>query len=357
MQKVYILIPTLNPNDELVSYVEKLQKKGFKEILVVNDGSKEKCREIFERLQDMGCQVINHALNLGKGRALKNGFNFFLNLPDCDSYIGVITVDSDGQHSVEDVANMALALEEHQDSLIMGCRDFNLDCVPRKSSFGNKMTRSVFRLLYGVRYQDTQTGLRGFPTELIPKFIQLYGERFEYETNMLIETALKKIPVYEVIIKTIYIDNNSETHFRPIQDSLAIYSLIFKSFLLYICSSLASFVIDIGFFQLFIQIFKKLGVIDGRILGATIIARVISSLFNYSVNKKVVFKNGSGKVSLLRYYILCVCQMLVSAGLVTIGYWALQIPESIIKIVVDTVLFVVSYQIQQRWVFNKSTNE
>lgn len=352
MREPYILIPALNPSEDLIEYVKCLQSRGFHHILVVNDGSRAECKVIFDEINSIdGCSVLNHAVNLGKGRAMKNGFNYFLNRTDVSEYTGIITVDSDGQHSVEDVEKVAISLEENPDSLIMGCRDFSLDFVPKKSSFGNKMTCRIFHLLYGVNLRDTQTGLRGFPTGIIPKFIQLYGERFELETNMLIEAALKKIPIKEVEIRTIYIDNNSETHFRPIQDSWAIYSLIFKSFLLYMCSSLASFVIDIGLFQLFITIFKWVGITNGYIMGATVTARVFSSLFNYAVNKSVVFKDSSGKASLVKYYILCVFQMLISAGLVTAVYYVFHAPEALIKVVVDTLLFCISYQIQQKWVF------
>jgi len=354
MKEPYILIPAFNPAEDLSDYVNTLRSRGFKHILIVDDGSNEKCRNIFNDIAKIkGCTVIHHAVNLGKGRAMKNGFNYFLNLPNLSEFSGVITVDSDGQHGVEDVVKIAEALKEHPDSLIMGCRDFTLDFVPKKSSFGNKMTCRIFRLLYGVKLKDTQTGLRGFPTSLIPMFIQLYGERFELETSILIEAALKKIPVEEIDIQTIYINNNSETHFRAIQDSWAIYSLIFKSFFLFICSSLASFIIDIGMFQLFMMFFKRIGMSGAYIVGATISARVVSSLFNYFVNKTVVFKNMTGKRSVLKYYILCVCQMLVSAGSVNGIYHAFHAPEVLIKVVVDSLLFCISYQIQQRWVFSK----
>lgn len=358
MKEPYILIPALNPNRDLVEYIRKLIEKGFQHILVINDGSREDCNAIFHEIEAIkGCTVFRHAVNLGKGRALKNGFNFFLNLKDVSNYSGVITVDSDGQHSVDDVEKMAYSLEQHPESLILGCRNFSLEHVPKKSSFGNKITCRVLRLLYGIKLKDTQTGLRGFPTNIIPKFIQLFGERFEYETNMLIEVALKKIPVVEIDIQTIYIDNNSETHFRPLKDSWAIYSLIFKSFFFYMCSSIASFLIDIGLFQLFVTLLKWLSITTGYITLATFAARILSSLFNYTVNRTIVFKNSSNKNSLIKYYILCICQMLISAGVVTGLYQVFQIPEVLIKIVVDTILFCISYQIQQRWVFRKKNHK
>lgn len=352
MKNVYILIPTLNPEESLVSYIKELKKRNFNNILVINDGSNSSKDYIFNEISNIdGCTVFRHAINLGKGRAMKNGFNIFMNLEDRDKYVGMIAVDSDGQHSVEDVEKIYEALIENPNSLIMGSRNFDGEDVPIKSSFGNKMTCKVFRILYGKKLKDTQTGLRGFPTNIIPSFIQLFGERFEYETSMLIECALKKIDIKEVDIKTIYIDNNSETHFRPIKDSLAIYNIIFKSFILYMCSSLLSFFVDIGFFSLFVYLFKSIFNFERYILLSTVAARIISSLFNYTVNKNIVFKSKSGKNTLIKYYVLCVIQMFISAKLVEIIYTATSIKETVIKIIVDTILFCISYQIQQRWVF------
>ncbi len=402
LKKVYIMIPTLNPTEDLIDYIKHLKEKGFNDILVINDGSNKEKQPIFDAIENIdGCKILTHAINLGKGRAMKNGFNFFLNLKNLDEYSGMIAVDSDGQHSVEDVEKIAKLLETTPDSLIMGSRNFDGKDVPIKSSFGNKMTCLVFKLLYGQNLKDTQTGLRGFPTNIIYNFMDLFGERFEYETSMLIECALKKIDIKEVDIQTIYIDNNSETHFRPIKDSLAIYNIILKSFIMYMCSSLMSFFIDIGMFSLFMNLFKYIGFrpikdslaiyniilksfimymcsslmsffidigmfslfmnlfkyiggVGKSILIATVAARIISSLFNYTVNKNVVFKNTDGKSTLVKYYILCITQMLLSAGIVELIYSYFAGGAVLIKVVVDSILFILSYQIQQRWVFKES---
>lgn len=354
MRKTYILIPSLNPDKGLMDYIKVLQSKGFHDILVIDDGSGEEYSGIFELIEAMdGISVLRHAVNLGKGRALKNGFNYYLNLDNLSEFSGVITVDSDGQHSAEDVKKVAAALDTHPNALVMGCRDFSSGgiSVPLKSSLGNRMTCKIFNMLYGVKMKDTQTGLRGFPTEILKSMLQLYGERFEYETNILIEAAIRKIPIVEINIRTIYINDNRGTHFRVVKDSWAIYSLLIKSFFRYICSSLTSFVLDIGLFRLFLYWFKVLGISFGAIAWATFSARVFSSLFNYSLNKNLVFCRESGRSSLVKYYMLSICQMMLSAAMVTMISEIAFIDEVFIKIIVDTALFCISYQIQQRWVF------
>jgi len=347
-----MLIPALNPSKNLIDYVDELIAEGFASILLIDDGSSEQFQWIFDELRKRKeCILLRHAVNLGKGRALKNGINYFLNFEDKDEYLGMITVDSDGQHAVNDVKKLRDALLENPDSVYLGSRNFDLSQVPSKSRSGNKLTSIVFRLLYGVKLQDTQTGLRGIPSSLVPMFIDLAGERFEYEMNMLIACALKKVNVKEIEIKTIYFDDNSETHFNPFTDSIAIYGLLFKTFFKYLMSSGTSFLIDILLFQIILIVLKE-SVAEQRILLATVGARVGSSLINYVMNHNFVFKSKvSGEKTLVKYYILVIIQMLVSAGIVAAVYLITGVPETFIKIIVDSLLFLASYRIQRKFIF------
>ena len=194
----------------------------------INDGSSAEYLDIFERVKQMDCKVLQHAVNLGKGRALKNGFNEFLNLyQDNPDILGIITVDSDGQHAVKDVIQIDDWWKKNKCAeLLLGSRNFKLAGVPFKSRAGNQITSKVYRLLYGIQIRDTQTGLRGIPKELVAGYLQIRGERFEYEMEMLIESAVRGIPVREISIQTIYKNQNTGSHFRPFEDSVLIYRLI-----------------------------------------------------------------------------------------------------------------------------------
>lgn len=360
MKKAVIIIPALNPDDRLISYCDDLIAAGFNRLLLIDDGSDAEHRRIFDALSDKPeCVIFRHAINLGKGRALKNAFNLYLNMEDKDDYCGVITADADGQHTVKDVIRLQEKMAEGCNKLILGARDFDADNVPPKSKFGNKCTRAVFKMLHGAKLQDTQTGLRGVPNAIVAKYVDLYGERFEYETAMLITTAREKIGFEEVIIDTVYENNNEGTHFHPIRDSYAIYKLLLGTFFKYIISSLLSFIIDIGLFKLFLAVFAAAVLGDSkRIVIATVLARILSSLFNFTVNKNVVFnaggKSGAENGSMLvKYYTLCIIQMACSAGLVALIFNALHLPETVIKVCVDTVLFLISYQIQRRLIFKE----
>jgi len=356
-----IIIPALDPDEELFGYVESLIEAGFDKVILVDDGSDAEHRKVFDRLETLKeCFVLRHAINLGKGRGLKNAFNFFLNLPDVSDYCGVITADADGQHKCEDIIRIADKLEENSkngmNSLILGVRDFNLDNVPWKSRFGNKSTITVFRLLHGVKLKDTQTGLRGIPTGIIPDYLELFGERFEYETNMLIVAARSESGIEEIAIETIYENENAGTHFNPIKDSWAIYKLLFGTFFRYVISALSSFVVDILLFKLALVLLKKgdFDRIDASdiIVISTVAARIFSSLYNYAVNKNYVFENRKKGLSfIVKYYILAALQLLCSAYGVAWLFGITGLPEVLVKCVVDAVLFIISFQIQKRIIF------
>lgn len=344
---IALIIPSLEPDQRFIDLLKTLEGQiSFDDVFVVNDGSSESYDHYFEKARQMGCHVMRHSVNLGKGRALKTAFNQILQEPL--GYAGVVIADSDGQHSVKDILRCMKALEDRPESLVLGCRNFYESHVPFKSRMGNLITRNVMKILCGVQISDTQTGLRGISREFMKILMNVSGERFEFETNMLLAAKENNIPIHEVEIQTIYLDGNASTHFRPLQDSLLIYAL-FGKFLL---ASGSSFLVDILLFTLLVWLLK--GTTAEYILVATIGARVVSSAYNYLVNKKGVFKNKEkGMGTLLRYYALCIVQMLASAGLVTLVFGWLGGNETIWKMVVDGLLFVVSFQIQREWVFAK----
>ena len=352
-QDAVILIPSLEPDERLPAYIRRLKEGGFARIVVVDDGSPEKYQPIFNEINEVeDTTVLHHEVNKGKGIALKTGYQWIMdNLRDEIS--GVITADADGQHTVEDCLMLAGKLEDGERALYLGSRDFNADNIPPKSRFGNKMTSLVYKLLYGQYLPDTQTGLRAFRKEELPFMINVEGARFEYEMKVLIACSRAKIPIVPVPIETIYENENEGTHFHPIKDSFRIYKVILGSFFKFMASSLTSVVIDQGIFNLMnLVVFANGAIKDPRkILISTIIARVISATVNFLMNRNLVFKDkGEAGKSFLRYVILGVAIMLLSAG----GTWLLGMTgmsSTVAKLITDTLLYFVSYRLQERWVF------
>lgn len=354
--KVTVILPTYNPAEKLIKVVDGLINAGFDDIVLVDDGGKPEVQPVFDILgQYPCCTVLHHEVNRGKGRALKTGFKYFLeNRPE---QVGVITADDDGQHTPEDILRCARLMEEKKTS-VFGVRDFKAAGIPWKSRFGNRITSGVFKFCCGIVLSDTQTGLRALPRECLPLLENINGERFEYETNMLLEMKQHEMGFIEEKISTIYEDGNKSTHFNPIKDSLKIYGVISK----FLLSSLSCSIIDIVMFTLLNMLLCLFPDEAMRILTATVAARVISSLTNFFINQKKVFKSGAGVGhSLFKYYILSVIQLAASYGAVlglTFAFDCYQsMWQSVIKIVVDTVLFFVSFVFQREWVFKSDKKE
>lgn len=355
---ILVVIPSLNPDEKMISLLADLKAGGFPNVLVVNDGSGPEYDSYFRRAEEeFGCTVLRHAINFGKGRALKTAFNHFLNeYPDFD---GLVMVDSDGQHRIADIQACCRALLERPDALILGSRNFRQEGVPFKSRYGNIITRNVFRLLCGVKISDTQTGLRALSPALAKRFLTTAGDRFEYEMNMLIDCAEDRIPIVEVPIETVYIEENASSHFHPIRDSLKIYAVFGK----FLFSSVSSFLVDIVMFSMLTWVIRltvpewlstdvpylKITV---AILVATAAARIISSLWNYLVNRKIVFQsNANGAVTLLKYYLLAAVILFLSAQGVSLFTHLTGWNSTVVKIPIDMILFLVSFPIQKFWVF------
>ena len=346
--KVPIVIPSYEPDEKLPRLLGELKEAGFQNIVLVDDGSGEGFVHFFDQAKEQyGCRVLHHAVNQGKGRALKTAFNYCLQ--EFAGAVGVITADSDGQHSPECILACVDALLAHPDALVLGCRCFEGEDVPARSEFGNKCTRAVMKYLTGITVSDTQTGLRGIPAFFMERLLMVKGERFEFETNMLLETKERKIPIVEVPIRTIYIEENRTSHFNPIKDSVKIY-MIFGKFLF---SSLSSSVVDLVLFSLFCFFLRDLqwGSIS-YITVATVSARVLSAFYNYSLNLKVVFQSEKTVGSTLpRYILLAVVQMSLSAFLVGKLYPLFGGAEVLVKMPVDVLLFFLSFLIQREFVY------
>lgn len=315
--------------------------------MIIDDGSGEEYQSFFQEYHKKGITVLRNHINLGKGRAIKYAFNYCLNT--YDTMVGTVTADCDGQHSVEDIKKCCQSLIKNPESLIIGTRNFDLENVPFKSRYGNKITRNMFSIFVGIKITDTQSGLRAFGKSTMKKFLDVSGERYEYETNMLIACKEKEIKIEEVPIKTIYIGENETSHFNPIRDSILIYKLFIK----YIMASLSSFLVDILLFTLFLKLLPEInfGMITSIVV-ASLLARTASSIYNFKINEKIVFKNKS-KNSLIKYFILVIIQMFVSAFVVSGLFKMTHLNSTLLKIMVDLVIFVINFIIQREWVFKK----
>ncbi len=341
-----VLIPAYQPDEQLLKLVNRFISETDFTIVVVNDGSAPEKDAVFAQLPH-AVTLLKHEVNQGKGRAMKTGMTYIQeHFPETE---GVVIVDADGQHLLPDVLRVCDELNANPNALILGSRCFS-GKVPLRSMFGNTITRYVFALASGVMIHDTQTGLRAFSVKYIPKLLSLKGERYEYEMNMLLGAAELHIPIREVHIQTVYLDEkNSSSHFNALRDSARIYGCILK----FTGSSIAAFLIDYMLVLTLAAIFGGFS-IDQKLvlLYSAVIARVVSSLCNFLINRRMVFKSKDKiLVTAFKYYAVAALILFLNYLLLQVFNIALKIPLSVAKLIVEALLFMISLGLQRFFVF------
>jgi dolichol-phosphate mannosyltransferase len=193
--------------------------------------------------------------------------------------------------------------------------------------------------------------------------LNVEGDRYEYEMKVLIACTTAKIPIVPVTIETIYENGNEGTHFHPIRDSYRIYKVILGSFIKFAAASLFCFLVDQLLFNVLrVYLFPALGIrlefalpfgikLDNTSL-SNYTARLFSGILNFKLNKDIVFKVREKRGAVLRYIITAVIIIILSTlGIKGLGL--LGMSPLLAKLLVDTLLYFLSYRIQRQWVFKE----
>jgi glycosyltransferase involved in cell wall biosynthesis len=334
-----VLIPAYEPNERLIKLIYELKAICNYNIVIVDDGSGDVYKDVFTRAADIGCTVLTHKVNKGKGQALKTGFSY---IKETTEEEGVVCADCDGQHLPKDIIKIGETISKHHNSIILGTRRFMGD-VPFRSSFGNSITRTVFSFASGTKIFDTQTGLRGFYTDMLQWLCGIKGQRFEYEMNMLLEAVPSGYDFQEVDINTVYLEQNKSSHFHALKDSVRVYLPILKFSLSSILSAILDFIL-LGIIQFY----------TSNLLIAAVGARVCSAIFNYTMNRVYVFskfKSSSIKKSLPRYFVLALFVLLANYGVINVYNIILGIPLFYAKVFTEGTIFLFSFWSQRKFVF------
>ncbi|WP_321475141.1 glycosyltransferase [uncultured Paludibaculum sp.] len=334
-----ILIPAYEPGDALAETVIALHERGFDRIVVVDDGSRNlNSLHVLNHLDRV--YLYRHAVNLGKGAALKTGLNhILLNWPDA---VGVVTADADGQHSPEDIAAVAAELAAKPGHLVLGSRQFHRE-VPWRSRVGNRLSAALVQTLVGARLTDTQTGLRGVPLSLIPQLLKLPSNGYEFELDMLLAAKHGGVRMAELPIRTIYIDQNASSHFDPLWDSMRIYLVLMR----FTLASVVTAIIDNA-------VFAATYASTQNILLSQVVGRSVAVLFNYGAVRKAVFQSrGPHRDTLPKYLLLVTANAAISYLLITLIHERFQAGVIVAKILVEAALFLVSFLIQRDLIFSK----
>jgi putative flippase GtrA len=344
MPSVVFLFPSYQPTTKFCELLEEFREMDPAPIVVVDDGGGPSYRELFARVSRVpGTTVLTNAINLGKGAALKHGMNHILvNHPDC---VGAVTADADGQHTVDDILKVANALQTRPAEVVFGCRDFNRN-VPFRSKIGNVVSRHVYRFLVGLNLSDTQTGLRGVPRRLMELSLGIRSNRYEFETEQIIVAKTAGIRFTEVPIRTVYIDDNSGSHFNPVLDSFRIYFVLLRYALSSIATALADFIV-----------FYILTANGMALLSANMSARAVALWLQFVLLKKYVFKSKAG-VSIFAAYVAYVffSGYLSAAMQAQLAGHFVDSPL-LAKVVVELVIWIFNFMFLRDIIFRKWSEE
>lgn len=342
--KIVALIPVYNPGEIVIDTVRQiLAQPWIDTVVLVNDGSDVKNSEYLASLKqsDERIILIEHPENQGKGFALFTGFRYI----DANmNYDYIVTLDSDGQHKPADLQGFCEKVEVQSYDAIIGQRDFSR--MPPKSRFGNLISSTLLGLLFPTDIRDTQSGYRMFSKRFIEYTLaKIVPGRYETEMKMILEVLkhYKEFRSGVVPIATIYIDNNKNSKFRPLADGWK----VIREFTIYILVALSSFVIDYGLFLAFIYFLGLYYIV------AHILARVISSAYNFLSNKHFVFRSsGSLSKEVSKYLIAVLWTLVFSAGLLFLLKESFSMRQEIAKPFADLIAFGVNYFILKKLVFN-----
>jgi putative flippase GtrA len=344
MARPIVVVPAYVPSKALLSLVAKLTASGT-QVVVVDDGSGPGSSKLFDAMRSNSrVTLLRHAVNLGKGAALRTGINHAMAYyPDCP---GVVTADADGQHLAEDILAVSNTLEKNPDHFVLGVRHFTAS-VPFRSRFGNIVTRTLVQGVIGRRFQDTQTGLRGIPAALCRKLLCLSARGYEFELDMLILSKHLGTPVLEIPIATVYEKGNPTSHFHPLRDSMKIYFVLFRFGLL---SALTSLIDNLVFAICFAM--------GAQIALAQILARGVAMSLNYVTARRAVFlSRNDHRRALPRYLLLVAGNGMISYLLLAFLNQQFGTGVIVSKVLAELLLFCVSFAIQRDFVFTRRRSD
>ncbi len=212
-----VLIAAYNEEKKIKSVIEAVRKNGFA-VLVVDDGSHDKT---VEEIRKTDAHIKLHPTNKGKGAALKSGFEWFL----ASDYKAVVVMDADGQHKVEEIHHFVQAISLGHGDVIIGNRMSDRKGMSFVRVCTNHGMSWILSKVAGQHIPDTQCGYRALTRRAVES-LELTSDRFEAESEMLLQLAKKGHKIASVPVSSIYGDEISKIH--PLRDTIRFFRLLFR---------------------------------------------------------------------------------------------------------------------------------
>lgn len=195
--KIFIVIPAFNEETVIESVLREIQSHHYFNIIVVDDGSSDKTAEKSASLR--GVTALRHKINRGKGAATKTGI-------EAAKILGadvIVTMDGDGQHDPSDIKNLIEPILKNQADVSLGTRLLDPIGMPWYKIIHNKIGNFVTWYLFGLLVTDSQSGFRAYSKKASEK-INTLGDRYEYESEVIREIYIHKLPFKEIPVKVRY---------------------------------------------------------------------------------------------------------------------------------------------------------
>jgi glycosyltransferase involved in cell wall biosynthesis len=220
LDKICILIPAYNAQETLGFVLKKIKPLKI-DTVVVDDGSSDETKRV---ALENGARLVGHPLNLGKGAALRTGFQYILQR----DYHMVITLDADGQHDPSEIPSLLKIFQSVKPDILIASRAAEFGKMTFLRRFWNRLgVKAVARLCHSD-ITDSQSGFRLIRTEVL-KGVDLFTSRFETELELLINACKRGFSVLSVPIKTQNVDGTGSSHFRPVVDTWLVCKIFLRS--------------------------------------------------------------------------------------------------------------------------------
>jgi glycosyltransferase involved in cell wall biosynthesis len=210
LDKICILIPAYNAEQTLGSVLEKIRSLGM-DMVVVNDGSADETKRV---ALEYGALLLEHPSNLGKGAALRTGFNYILE----KGYQVIITLDADGQHDPSEIPSLLGIFQRVKPDILIASRAREFSRMTFLRRFWNRLAAKAVARFCHSDITDSQSGFRLIRTEILRE-IPLLTSGYETELELLIKACKKDFNVLSVPTTPPKVDGTGFSHFKPVADT------------------------------------------------------------------------------------------------------------------------------------------
>jgi dolichol-phosphate mannosyltransferase len=229
--KLSIIVPVYNEEKTILEILDRVKKEPIpgveKEIIVVDDGSKDKTRQKLDSLKDSGFKIIFHEKNGGKGAAVRTGIQ-----NATGDYI--IIQDADLEYHPKFIKDLIKPILEKKADVVYGTRLNRMPHLRGEEAkhlfilhyFGNRFLSLVTSLMYGQWITDMETCYKLFPKKAMNGIV-LHARGFELEPEITSKLLKKGYKIKEVSISVIPRGYDEGKKLNTVRDGLkALWSLV-----------------------------------------------------------------------------------------------------------------------------------